>query len=214
MGVNIPKQFLPIADRPILMHTLEAFANHAPEIKIIIALPQIYIQHWMDICEDFTFTIPHSVVAGGSSRAESVKHALDGIIENEALVAIHDGVRPFVSKETIETGFLLAAQYGAAIPVIEINDSVRMLDNGLNRPIERDILRSIQTPQCFLLSLLREAYKRSSFEIFTDDATLVEKLGQSIHLFDGNKENIKITTHFDLLVAEAIISRRKTGYLQ
>ncbi|MHC1777272.1 MAG: 2-C-methyl-D-erythritol 4-phosphate cytidylyltransferase [Lentimicrobium sp.] len=214
MGSVIPKQFILIAGKPLLMHTIEKFANQVPGVNIIIALPGLFIQLWLDLCKEFAFSIAHSVVTGGKSRAGSVKNSLDGIIEKEALVAVHDGVRPFINKETIETGFRLASEYGAAIPVLEMNDSVRMVDNGLNHPVERNKLRSVQTPQCFRLSLLREAYKISGIESFTDDASLVESLGHKIHLFEGNKENIKITTTFDLLVAEAIISKQETGNLQ
>lgn len=213
MGADIPKQFIRIAGKPLVMLTIEKFAIQVPGVKIIVAMPGLFIQLWLDLCKEFAFSIDHSVVAGGKSRAESVRNALDGIIETEALVAVHDGVRPFINKETIETGFRLASEYGAAIPVLEINDSVRLLDNGFSHPIDRKNLRSVQTPQCFRLSLLREAYKSSSIEFFTDDASLVESLGHKIHLFEGDKENIKITTTFDLLVAEAIINNAKTGNL-
>lgn len=209
IGTDIPKQFLPLGGKPLLMHTIEAFANQEPEIKIIIALPGHYIQYWMDLCGKFNFLIKHSSVVGGNFRGESVRYALDGITEKEALVAVHDGARPFVDIKTIEKGFELALVYGAAVPVIEITDSLRMVGNGFHQPVERNNFRSVQTPQCFKLSVLLEAYSQQNLADFTDDASLVENLGHKIQLFEGNPENFKITTPFNLLVAEAVLNKWK-----
>lgn len=209
IGTKTPKQFLLLAGKPILMHTIEAFSGLSVEVNVIIVLPGQSIRHWSDLCEKFPSLVSHSVIAGGKFRGESVRNGLGCITEQDALVAIHDGVRPFVDKKIIENGFRLAADHGTAVPVCEINDSVRLVDNELNHPIERSKLRTVQTPQCFRLSLLREAYAGNRIESFTDDATLVESLGYDIQLFEGNKENIKITTPFDMLVAEAIIRRRE-----
>lgn len=207
IGTDIPKQFLPIGGKPLLMRTIEAFANQKPEIKMIVALPGQYIQYWQDLCVKFDFLVRHSAVAGGNFRGESVKNALDGITEKEALVAVHDGARPFVDIKTIEKGFELALVHGAAVPVIEITDSLRMVENGFNHPVERNNFRSVQTPQCFRLSLLMEAYSQQNLADFTDDASLVENMGHEVQLFEGNHGNIKITTPFDFLVAEAVLNK-------
>lgn len=208
-GADVPKQFLPLAGKPMLMRTIEAFANQKPEIKIIVALPENHIQYWLDLCEKFAYPIAHSMVVGGNFRGESVSNALDGIIETEALVAVHDGARPFVDIKTIERGFELALVHGAAVPVLKITDSLRILGNGYSHPVERNNFRSVQTPQCFKLSVLLEAYKQENLEDFTDDASLVGNIGHKIQLFEGNPENIKITTPFDLLVAEAVVNKWK-----
>lgn len=209
MGADIPKQFIEISGKPVLMHTLESFTGHSQDIKIIVVLPGFYINYWQELCKKFSFGIQHELVNGGAVRGESVRNGLKSINEQEALVAVHDGVRPFPDGQTIEKSFILASEYGAAIPVLEITDSVRIVDNGNSRPFDRNTIRSIQTPQCFRLSILREAYQFTNLPEFTDDAGLVDSLGYDIHLFEGNPENIKITTPFDLVVAEAILNNRK-----
>ncbi len=209
-GADVPKQFQLLGGKPLLMHTIEAFANQKPEIEIIIVLPGEHIQYWLDICEEFAFPVHHSVFAGGNFRGESVRLGIDAITDREALVAVHDGVRPFVDTKIILEGFNLASVHGNAVPVCEISDSVRIVENGVNLPFNRNLIRSIQTPQCFRLSILREAYNSGNIEGYTDDAGLVERLGHKIHLFEGNPENIKITTPFDLLVAGVVLNNRKT----
>jgi len=208
-GASIPKQFIPLAGKPMLMHTIEAFSILRPAIKIIVALPGNHIQHWINLCSEFTFPVAHSIVVGGSFRGESVRNALNAITEHEALVAVHDGARPFVKKTTIEKGFKLAMAHGAAIPVLKITDSMRILGDGFSRTVERNNFRSVQTPQCFKLSVLMEAYNQENIEGFTDDASLAETIGKQVQLFEGDPENIKITTPFDLMVAEAVFGRRK-----
>lgn len=210
MGADIPKQFIEISGKPVLMHTLESFTGHLPEIKIILVLPGIYINYWQELCKIFSFNIRHEIVSGGTVRSESVRNGLKSIDEPEALVAVHDGVRPFPDAQTIEKAFTLASVYGSAIPGREITDSVRIVENGNNRPFDRKSIRSIQTPQCFRLSILRDAYESEPLPEFSDDAGLVGSLGYDIHLFEGNPENIKITTPFDLLIAEAIQNKRKS----
>lgn len=205
MGNQTPKQFLTVDGKPLLMLTIKAFSGVDPGIKIIIVLPEIYISFWKELCLTHAFKIPHQIAAGGAYRGESVRNGLNLITEAEALVAIHDGVRPFASQETITTAYELASISGTAVPVCEINDSVRIVENGANRPFNRSSIRCIQTPQCFRLTILRKAYERLNIEDFTDDASLVESLGYTIRLFDGNPENIKITTPFDLIIADALI---------
>ncbi len=205
MGKQIPKQFLAVGGKPLLMHTIEAFSRFDSDIKTILVLPEIHISFWKELCLNNNFNFQHEITAGGAFRGESVRHGLGLITETEALVAIHDGVRPFASQNTIKTGYELALAHGTAVPVHEINDSVRIVENDINRPFNRSSIRCIQTPQCFRLSILREAYKQININDFTDDASLVESLGYTIKLFDGNPENIKITTPFDLLIAEALL---------
>lgn len=205
MGMQIPKQFIAVGGKPLLMHTIEAFSRFDSEIKIILVLPEIHIKFWEELCSTNNFKLQHEITAGGEFRGESVRRGLGLILETEALVAIHDGVRPFVSQKTIKTGYELALAHGTAVPVREINDSVRIVEKDINRPFDRSSIRCIQTPQCFKLSILRKAYKQLNNNYFTDDASLVESLGYTINLFDGNPENIKITTPFDLLIAEALL---------
>ncbi|MFH1120547.1 MAG: 2-C-methyl-D-erythritol 4-phosphate cytidylyltransferase [Bacteroidota bacterium] len=208
MGTGIPKQFLPISGKPLLMYTLESFSGHSPAIQIILVLPESHIGYWQELCILHAFNIQHHIVAGGSIRGESVRNGLNSIDEPEALVAIHDGVRPFADYITIEKAFDLASIYGAAVPGREITDSVRIIEDDHTKPIDRRMIRSIQTPQCFRLSILRDAYSGRNLEGYTDDAGLIENLGYCIHLFEGNPENLKITTPFDLLLAEAIIRNK------
>ena len=209
MGATLPKQFLTIAEKPLLFYTIESFAGQTSPVNIILVLPEVHISYWRELCKSFNFNIPHKVVAGGKCRGESVKKGLEAIGDPEAMVAIHDGVRPFVDSDIIEKAFALASANGTAVPVCEITDSVRIIENATNRSFNRQIIRSVQTPQCFKLSILREAYNSPDSLNFTDDAGLLEYKGFKIFLFDGNRENIKITTPFDLLVAEAIIKKRK-----
>lgn len=205
MGKQIPKQFLAIDGKPMLMHTIEAFSRFDAEIKIILVLPEIHISFWKELCITHKFKPQHEITAGGAFRGESVRRGLGLISEMEALVAIHDGVRPFASQNTIKTAYELALLHGTAVPVREINDSVRIVENGINRPFDRSLIRCIQTPQCFRLTILRKAYEQLNINDFTDDASLVESLDYTIKLFDGNPENIKITTPLDILIAEALI---------
>jgi len=208
MGAEIPKQFLSLAGKPLLMYTLESFAGHSPEIKIIVVLPGSHIGFWQELCTLHNFSLEHRIVEGGSIRGESVRNGIGSIDEHDALVAIHDGVRPFADFHTIEKAFDLAAAYGTAVPGREITDTVRIIEDGQNRPFDRKMIRSIQTPQCFRLSILRDAYNSKNLQGYTDDAGLAGNMGYKIHLFEGNAENIKITTPFDLLIAEAIIQSK------
>lgn len=208
MGTAIPKQFLLISGRPLLMYTLEAFSGFTPEIQLVLVLPAMHIPFWKELCTKYNFTVVHRIVEGGETRGDSVKNGLNTMDDDEALVAVHDGARPFIGASSIEKSYTLAQYHGAAAPSTEITDSVRIIENGENKPIDRKVLRCIQTPQCFRLSMLRKAYAGSSYRLYTDDAGLVGSLGISIQLFEGNPENIKITSPFDLQMAEAIVRLR------
>ncbi|MGE0560297.1 MAG: 2-C-methyl-D-erythritol 4-phosphate cytidylyltransferase [Flavobacteriales bacterium] len=209
MGQNIPKQFLELAGKPILVHTIEKFYNTFPEIKIILALPENQIDFWEELCYKYGFTkIPHQIVAGGKTRFNSVKNAL-ALVKNEGVVAVHDGVRPLVSAATITNCFEQAEKSGTAIPVVDVVDSLRFVSKQeqTNKAVARSCYKNVQTPQCFKSELLLKAYQQAFDETFTDDASVVEKLGHSIELVQGNIENIKITSPIDLIVAEALLSR-------
>lgn len=212
MGTDIPKQFLNISGKPVLMYTLEAFTGFSPGIKIILVLPSAHLSLWNQLCSQHHFNIPFLIAEGGETRGDSVRNGLGKINDQEAIVAIHDGVRPCIDAVSIQKAFELAEKFGSAVPAMEITDSVRIIEDGVNRPFDRKVLRSIQTPQCFNISILRRAYSTMNFRQFTDDAGLVGNLGISIKLFEGNPENIKITSPFDLLIAEAIIQNRSVNY--
>lgn len=205
MGQELPKQFISIGERPILMRTLSAFQEADPEVELILVLPAEQVEYWNALCELHNFRIPHQVAEGGSTRFHSVRNGLKPVTE-EGLVAIHDGVRPFVSAKVIRDAYAGAQQYGGVIPVVEVVDSVREItEEGASHPLDRDKLRLVQTPQVFSAELIRKAYQLPYDKRFTDDASVFEAAGYAIRCIPGNRENIKITTPFDLLIAEALI---------
>ncbi len=205
MGGDIPKQFLILKDRPVLMHTIERFSTFDPEIEIIVVLPDDHIPHWWELVNEYSFTINHIIVRGGEERFYSVKAGLEKT-ENESLIAIHDGVRPLVSHGTILRCFADAEKYGMAIPCIEPADSVRIESNGKNIVLPRKEVRLIQTPQVFRGDIIKKSYDCAFNASFTDDASVAEAAGYTVHLTPGNRENLKITTAEDLIIANAIIS--------
>lgn len=212
MGNDLPKQFMPIGGIPVLMHTLKAFELADPTIKITLVLPESQQSYWMQICNEYNFTTPHSIANGGESRFHSVKNGLlsaTSSLTETATIGIHDGVRPFVSPKVITESYQAAAVIGSAIPVIEVHESVRRLtDSQLSTSVDRSQYRLVQTPQVFTSDILLEAYKQPYSELFTDDASVVEASGHNIHLTNGNRENIKITTPFDILIAEALLAQK------
>jgi 2-C-methyl-D-erythritol 4-phosphate cytidylyltransferase len=205
MGTNVPKQFLELAGKPVLMRTIERFVAFERSIRIILVLPEEHLEYWEKLQAEYSFSFQHAVVAGGSSRFFSVKNGLQ-LVEEESLVAVHDGVRPLVSTNTIKRCFAEAEKYGNAIPAIDPADSLRMITEQGNMPVNRLYLRIIQTPQVFRAGLIKKAYLEDYNPDFTDDATLLEKSGESIHLVEGNRENIKITNPEDMLIAEALLN--------
>lgn len=205
MGGELPKQFLPLGDgKPVLMHTLEAFNRYDSHIELILVLPEDQQAYWKQLCEEHQFTLPHSVVNGGETRFHSVKNGL-GLIPGEGVVGVHDGVRPFVSTEVIARCYEVAAVNKAVIPVIEVVETVRHLTAGGSETVSRNDYRLVQTPQVFDVSLIKAAYSQEYTPFFTDDASVVEAMGASVALVEGNRENIKITTPFDLKIASALI---------
>lgn len=204
MGGDIPKQFLPIGGKPVLMRTIEAFYSFDPSIHIILVLPVSQQAYWKELCMTYHFSVHHDIADGGETRFHSVKNGL-ALADGEGLVGVHDGVRPFVSPEVIARCYARAETKKAVIPVIDVVETVRHLTERGSETVSRDDYKLVQTPQVFELSLLKEAYSREFKETFTDDASVVEAMGKEIHLVPGNRENIKLTTPFDLKIAEALL---------
>ena len=200
MGGEVPKQFLPINGKPILMHTIEAFRKALDGIEIILVLPADQHEYWQKLCQDYNFCSPELIAKGGETRFHSVKNGLALLPDDEdAVVGIHDGVRPLVSKETIQRCYATAAGGRAVVPVVPVVETIRqILPDGKSITRPRDEYRLVQTPQTFPLVMLKKAYEQSYSETFTDDASVVEAMGEEILMIEGNRENIKITTPSDL----------------
>ena len=213
MGSDIPKQFLKIGGKPILMWTIERFYHYDKNIHLIVVLPKDQQEYWRKLCKDYAFDIPHDIADGGASRFESSKNGLSLIPDDaEGLVGFHDGVRPFVSPETIGRCIEMAEEEYTAIPVMPVTCSLRHIDprgGGFN--VDRSLYREIQTPQVFDINLARQAYNQPERPQFTDDSSVVESLGCKVALVDGNREKIKITSPFDLVIAEALIKGSPAG---
>ncbi len=207
---ELPKQFFQLGDKPILMHTIKAFFKYEPRLEIIVVLPSDQIDFWKELCLKYKFNIAHKVVAGGKARFHSVKNGL-ALIDKNGIVGIHDGVRPLIDKQTIKNCYLIAEQRGNAIPVVDLVDSVRKVnENGSNKMVDRSKYKLIQTPQVFKNELILAAYSQKYRNSFTDDASVLEAYDNSIiNLVEGNRQNIKITTPEDLIYAEAILESRK-----
>jgi 2-C-methyl-D-erythritol 4-phosphate cytidylyltransferase len=207
MGGAIAKQYLPIGGKPILMRTLEVFYNLDNEIDLILVLPGSDFEFWEKLCQSYDFSIPHRLVAGGNSRFQSVKNGLNQLPESTDLVAIHDGVRPFVDPKVIAESFEVAAKSGSAIAVIPLKDSIRKVtDDGKSFFQERQHFRLVQTPQTFQVSKIKKAFEVEELPQFTDDATVYEHQGWQVELIAGNPENIKITSPEDMDYAEFLAS--------
>ena len=206
MNTDVPKQFLEIHGKPILMHTLEVFYHYSSVIQIILVLPEIQINFWNALCKKHDFKIHHQIVAGGQTRFDSVKNGLKAI-EIPALVAVHDGVRPLVSLETISRCFDAAEKFKAVVPVFDLVESIRQVTEKGSQSVDRNTYKLVQTPQVFDAELLKKAYEHEFSTLFTDDASVVEFAGTKVHLVEGNRENIKITTEFDLKIAELLVNR-------
>lgn len=204
MGAEIPKQFLELAGRPVLMHTIERFKSCYDAIEIITVLPENQLRYWINLQKKHSFSVLHTLVRGGSNRFFSVRNGLK-FVGNSGLVAIHDGVRPFVSIDTIKRCFDTAEQLGNAVPAISPAESLRIITEEGSVPVNRFHVKQIQTPQVFSCGLIRNAYLQEYSPDFTDDATVLEKTGEKINLVEGNRENIKITNPEDLLISTALL---------
>ena len=213
MGSDIPKQFLPIGGKPVLMRTLERFREYSPTLQIILVLPKAQQNYWEKLCQKHNFTVVYQMADGGETRFHSVQHGLALIPEDaEGVVGVHDGVRPFPSVEVIRNCYETARTAKAVIPVIPVVETVRritqkepsLLFNSASITVPRNEYRLVQTPQCFDIQLLKAANRQPYNDGFTDDASVVEAFGHAITLVEGNRENIKITTPYDLKIAEVL----------
>lgn len=209
MGAEIPKQFLPIGGKPILMHTIKRFHEYDKDMSIIVVLPHEQQEYWRELCVKHSFNIQHEIVDGGTTRFASSKNGLSLITDDtDGVVGIHDGVRPFVSLDVIRNCFETARKKDAAIPVMPVTDTLRFVgERGHAHNVQRSDYRIVQTPQAFNIALAKKAFRQPYQEHFTDDASVVEHLGFPVVMVEGNRENIKITTPLDLKIAENFLNK-------
>ena len=207
MGGDIPKQFLPIGGMPVLMRTVEVFRQAYPDIHIILVLPAPQQAYWQQLCREYSFSVPFQIADGGETRFHSVSNGLKLVPDDvEGVVGVYDGVRPFVSVETIRRCYDEAVEFGAVVPVVSVVETVRRLcKDGASVTVPRDEYKLVQTPQTFRVSLLKEAYLQAYIPSFTDDASVVEAMGNPVHLVEGNRENIKITTPADIRFVNGLL---------
>lgn len=204
MNSPVPKQFLKLDGKPVLLHSINKFLDTDPNIEIILVLPQDYLKFWEALCAEFMFHKPIRIAYSGETRFHSVKSGLE-LVTEESVIAIHDAVRPLVSTKTILATYKAAEMYGNAIPAVPINDSIRQIESTRTIAVDRARYCATQTPQCFRSEVIKKAYEQEYKYTFTDDATVVEAMGEQIRLVDGNPENIKITSPKDLLIAEVLL---------
>ncbi|MCB0793919.1 MAG: 2-C-methyl-D-erythritol 4-phosphate cytidylyltransferase [Flavobacteriales bacterium] len=205
-GGAVPKQFMLLQGKPILWHALMAFHAADRDMRIVLVLPEQHLDIWRTMCIGHGITVEHEVVAGGSERYHSVRAGVFSL-SGKPIIAVHDGVRPLVSKDLIERCFAEAAAHGSAIPVVPVTSSFRLVENGNSRAIDRSALRVVQTPQCFQADVLREAFEQRFDPRFTDEASLVEGTGRQVHLVEGEITNIKVTRPMDLRLLEGLMGR-------
>ena len=219
MGGDVPKQFLPVGGLPILMHTIRRFREYSSSLNIILVLPREQHDYWRELCQTYGFQESYAVAEGGATRFHSIQNGLQLVPDDaEGVISVHDGVRPFVSVDVIARCYETARREGTAVPVVPVVETIRQLINHpdatkgreLKRDetsvtVPRDDYRLVQTPQAFDIQLHKRAYRQPFCEAFTDDASVVEAMGHSITLVEGNRENIKITTPFDIVVGEALV---------
>ena len=205
-GTGLPKQFLELNGLPVIMHTIQAFHRFDPEIEIILVLPEAHFDFWQELKLKHDFTIAHQVVGGGAERFYSVKNGLMAVTV-DGIVGIHDALRPLVSEATLVNCFAAAREFGNAIPVVAPADSIRKLTAASSEQVNRNEYRLVQTPQCFRKQDILKAFEQDYSVVFTDDASVAEAAGQEIFLVEGNRENIKITTPEDLIIAKALSNR-------
>ena len=207
MGSDIPKQFLPIGGKPVLMRTLERFREYSADLQIILVLPEAQQDYWQELCRKYNFEVEYQLANGGQTRFHSVQNGLALVPDDaEGVVGVHDGVRPFPSIEVISNCYETARTAKAVIPVIPVVETVRHLSPLTSITVPRDEYRLVQTPQTFDIQLLKAANRQPYNDGFTDDASVVESYGHAITLVEGNRENIKITTPYDIVMAEAILT--------
>ncbi|MEO5978199.1 MAG: 2-C-methyl-D-erythritol 4-phosphate cytidylyltransferase [Chryseolinea sp.] len=208
-GTRIPgktsKQFLELNGLPVLMHTINAFNRYSSSLSIVLVLPEEDFTLWRSLCKQHNFNRPITLQAGGITRFQSVKRGLNAIAE-DGLVAIHDGVRPLVTQEMITASFKVAKQFGSAVASVSLKESIREVSPAGTSALDRSRYKLIQTPQTFRVELIKRAYEFPEDQSLTDDASIAERAGHNIFLFDGDYQNIKITTPEDLVLAEALLN--------
>lgn len=207
MGNAIPKQFLPLAGKPVLYHTIKAFKDAFDDIKLVLVLPQDQLSYAQMVLQAFPERIDIAIVTGGETRFHSVQNGLKAVSGN-SVIFVHDGVRPLVSADLVQRCFVQAVEKGSAIPAIAVADSMRIIEGENSSPVDRQNMRSIQTPQTFRSDILLPAFLQGYREQFTDEATVVEAYGEEVYLIEGERGNIKITTPEDMLIAETILNSR------
>lgn len=211
MGSAVPKQFLPFLGKPLLCHAIEAFAQAIPGIQLILVLPKEELDSAQTVLRSYLSNIKVTTVAGGETRFNSVQNGLK-MINNDGIVFVHDGVRPLVSQQLIMTCYEQAMEKGSAVPFIPANESMRIMEGDRSRPLDREKLVIIQTPQTFKTDIILPAFRQEFNAMFTDEATVVEASGASVNLIPGARDNIKITTPEDMMVAEVLLKARM-GYM-
>lgn len=207
MGHTLPKQFISLGDKPIIVHTFERFLEVFPHAEYILTLPENWINHWLEIQHSYLPSLQVRVIKGGTERYHSIKNALE--ICSGQWVMIHDAVRPFPSDHTLSACLKTMKEKGNAVPVLPIKESLRHIEGSESHAVDRSAFFGVQTPQCFTKELILQAYEQPFSHLITDDASLVEAMGVKIHLVEGNEENLKVTTPFDLEVAELLLAKVK-----
>lgn len=208
MGADVPKQFIELAGKPVLIRTLEKMKTVFSEMQLILVLPADQLDEWEKLCYQHEFCTSHILAEGGATRFQSVKNGLR-LVEDSELVGVHDGVRPLFSSQLVKKLFAEAEKSGAAIPVTPVVPSLRLVNETTSEAVDRSAYREVQTPQCFKTSILKAGFANAEHVNYSDDAAVVEANGGSISLVDGDRDNIKITTPIDLELAELIIQRRQ-----
>lgn len=206
MESPVPKQFMELNQKPVLMHTIEKFYSAASSIHIVVVLPKTHHSVWTILCQKHQFSMPHQICEGGASRFQSVRNGLE-LCTEDSIIAVHDGVRPLIHPDLILNLYHQAELNSAVIPVYPILESIRKAQAEGSKSLDRSQYYSVQTPQCFSSDLLQNAYQQDEQETFTDDASVVEALGKNIQLFKGDRTNIKLTTPEDFVFAEALLNR-------
>jgi len=206
MQTGLPKQFLLLRDKPVIVYSMEAFYNYDPAIGIILVIHPTYITYFEQLIKRIGLSVPFKVVPGGEMRFHSVKNGLQ-LIEEDGLVAIHDAARPLISIDFIARQFAEASTYDSAMPGIALKDTIRLIESDTSLQLDRTKLRAMQTPQVFRVSDLKKAYDQEFQPLFTDDASVMQAAGFPLHLTHGSPQNIKITNPEDIALAEVLLSQ-------
>ncbi len=207
MGAIVPKQFLPLHGKPLLCHPIQAFADALPGIHIVLVLPPDQLGSARTVLRSYIGNINVTIVAGGETRYHSVQNGLKEV-NDDGIVFVHDGARPLISTELIRRCYVRATENGSAIPAVPVTESVRMDENGISTPVNREQLRIIQTPQTFRTEIILPAFEQEYDPSFTDEATVVEAFGTKVYLVEGMRDNIKVTNPIDMIIAEALMKDR------